>query len=167
MLGLTQRIGFGDLRARLAATETQMAKEPLALSHLQIHSESPFEKRGEALSIPQVARQSRSFWRLPQYRSNDLKLGIIQASSSPATLVLHQSGQAIALEAPDPVFHSARSVAQQCGNLRTRHALSHQQNPVESMVITRLLAATNLILQSRASSPSSSTSPFRSWRPPS
>ena len=124
-----------------------MAKEPLALTHLQIHSEAPPEKRGEALAIPQVARQSRSFWRLTQYRSNDFKLGIIQASSSPATLVLHQSGQPFALEAPYPVFHSARGVAQQCGNLRARHALSHQQNPVESMVVTRLLAATNLILQ--------------------
>src|ERR1019366_6083932 len=54
---LQERVGLGDLRARFAEPETQLAKEPLALARLQSHPELLLQKSRQQGPIPQMGLQ--------------------------------------------------------------------------------------------------------------
>lgn len=55
MRPLPFRMGASDHRARFTESETQLAKQVLALSHPQADAEALFDPRAERLAIPEVA----------------------------------------------------------------------------------------------------------------
>ena len=67
---------------------------------------------------------------------------------TPRALAFDQPRQTFLLKAPNPIFDRSRCIPQQAADLRTGHALGHQQHSMQAMIITRFFRTPNLVLQS-------------------
>jgi hypothetical protein len=95
----------------------------------------------EVLGMPQFARLH------PQIVFNLLPGPFVQAPRPARPFALPQTAQAFRLEAPHPSFYGSGMLAQPLGHLVTTDPLGREQNPVEAVVVARLLGACDLILQ--------------------
>lgn len=146
MRGLQQGIGLRHLRTRLAQTKTQLAKKSLALAHLQPYPQLSIEELGQTGSIPHMGCQAELFGAGPQSSLDFGHLLLIQAAGTAGTLTFGQPRQTLGFETLHPVYDRVVRIAQQLRNPGAGHALSHEQNPVEPVIIARCIVAPNLIL---------------------
>src|SRR5271165_1864540 len=144
---LQLRVGLGDLRARFAEPETQLAKEPLALAHLQGHPELLLHESRQQGPVPQLRRKPVVGWRPPQ-RCLDLRHILWVQSLRPArSLALVQGAESTPLETAYPFYHGSRRIPKGPRCFPATHPLGYQQHPVQPMIVTGIGAATYLVLQ--------------------
>jgi len=141
-------VSLRQLRTRFPQAEAELAKEPLALPHPQGDRELLPEPRGQRLAVPDVAAEPHLPRRLPEGSVDAHQLRLGQSSRAARPRALRESAQAVLFKPAHPVLDRARGVPQQLADLRTRHALRHQQDPVQPMVVPRLFRPANLILES-------------------
>ena len=144
---LNFRISVSDQRARFAQPEAKSPEHPLALANAQAEVEMLLDPGAQGLPIPQRPRQTDLAGGAAEHGVDLLPLLFTETAGPPGSFCFHQPGQASFLEAMHPILHRAPSIAQQSRHLRTRHPLSYQQDPMESMIITRFFRTTDLILK--------------------
>ena len=127
----------------------QLSEPPLALTNTQADAVALLNPSAEGLPVPQGSGQTDLARRAAERRLNLLPLLFADAPRPSGAIPFHQPCQTTFLEPAHPIFHRARSVAQQSRYLWTGHSLGHEQHPMQSMVITRFFRATNLILKSQ------------------
>ncbi len=127
MRPLPFRIGMGNQGAGFAQPKAPLPEQPLTLAHRQMNPEAPLDPGTQRFPIPQRAGRTKIARSLAQRPVQFLQLRIAQSSGAAGALSLAQPGQPSLLETSDPIFHRARSIAQQPADLRTGHALGHQQ----------------------------------------
>ena len=76
-----------------------------------------------------------------------MHLLIIQPWGTASPVSLYEARKPFVFKASHPVLHGSRRVTQQLRNLASRHPLGHQQNPVQPMIVPRLLGPPDLILE--------------------
>ena len=142
-------VGMGDQGSRLSSAKPELAKEPLALPHFQVHAEATFHKAGERLAIPDPFSSHRCFFRaLAQGGSDFGQLPLIQPAGTPRPITFRQAREPVVFKTSNPVLHSSWRIAEGSGNLRARHAMSYKKNSVQTMVIPTLVRAADFIVQS-------------------
>jgi hypothetical protein len=141
-------IGMGNHGARLAQPKAPLPEQALALTHPQAHLEALLDPGTQRFPIPQRAAQAEVTRSLAQRLVHFLQLRLAQTSGAPRALPLAQSCQTPFLKTSNPIFHRSRSIPQQPTNLRTGHALGHEQHPMEPVIIARLFRTPNFVLQS-------------------
>ena len=146
---LQRRIRVGNRGARFAQAEAELAEHPLALAHAQPNPVAPCEPDLQRLPVPEVPAQGRRGRRLPQYQLNLLQLRRAQSLGPAGSRPFHQPGKTALFEMPHPVFNRAGGIAQQSTNFRACHPLGDQQQPVETVIVSRFIRPANLILQSQ------------------
>src|ERR1700758_4962841 len=124
---LPLRIGMGNLGAGFAQSKTPLPEQTLTLTHCQTNLEVLLDPSTQRFPIPQRSPQTQVTRGLAQRSVHFLPLRLAQTSGTSGTLSFAQSGQPLGLEASHPVFHRAGSISQQPADLRTSHALRHQQ----------------------------------------
>src|SRR6266851_4677025 len=144
MRPLPFRIGMGNHGARLAQPKAPLPEEALTLPHPQ----ALLDPGTQRFSIPQRAAQAEVARSLAQRLVHFLQLRLAQTSGTPRALPFAQPRQTPFLKTSDPIFHRSRSIPQQPADLRTGHALGHQQHPMEPVIIARFFRTPNFILQS-------------------
>ena len=142
------RIGVGNLAAGFAQPKTPLPEQALTLTHRQMNLKVLRDPGTQRFPVPQRSPQTQVARGLAQRPVHFLPLRLAQTSGTPRALPFAQPGQTLGLKASHPVFHRARSISQQPADLRTGHALRHQQHPVEAVIIARFLRTANLVLQS-------------------
>ena len=147
MRPLNFRVSMGNQGARFAPSEVEPPEHPLALANPQGEAEVLLDPSAQRLPIPQRPCQAHLARGAAKHGVNLLPLLCTQTPGPPASIFLHQPGQTSFLEAMHPILHRAPCIAQQSRHLRTRHSLGYQEDPVESMIITRLFRTTDLILK--------------------
>lgn len=148
MLSLMFWIGLSQHGPGLAAPETKLPEQPLALTNTQRDSEALAGKCRKRLAIPQRTRKTNVPRFLAQHGANRINLRRRQAARPPRALALHQTRKTPALEPVDPILHRARRISQQSRCLWALHPLGHQEHSMQPMVVARFLGPPNLILQS-------------------
>jgi hypothetical protein len=141
------RISMGNQGARLAQPKAPLAEQTLTLTHPQANLEAPLDPGTQRLPVPQRAAQADIVWGLAEHPIHLLQLRLAQTSGAAGALPFGQPGQPLFLETSNPIFHRPRSITQQLTDLRTGHALGHQQHPVEPVIIARFFRTANLVLQ--------------------
>ena len=143
------RIGMGNLGAGFAQPKTPLPEQALTLTHRQMNLEVLLDPGTQRFPIPQRAGQAQVAWGLAQRLVHFLQLRLAQTSGTPGALSFGQPRQTSFLKTSDPIFHRARGVSEQPADLRTGHALSHKQHPMEPVIIARFFRTANLVLQSQ------------------
>ena len=72
---------------------------------------------------------------------------VFPPSEQQRSVVFQQSSQPFIFEAMYPVLHSPGCITEEPGNFQSTHALSHEQQPMQTVVVAGLRTTTNLILQ--------------------
>ena len=147
MRRLELRIRLRDLGPGFAQPETELTEQPLALAHFQFHAEFAPQKRGQRRTIPHLRWQTKLSRAGAQSGGDFCQVGLTQAAWPAGTLSFRQASEAVRLETLHPVYHRAWRVAEHLGYAWARHALGHEQNAVQSMVVTRRVVAANFVLQ--------------------
>ena len=147
MLGLKLWVCMGDQRAWLAQAKPQLAKKPLALPHPQRNFITLFDEGCQDLPVPQASLQAKVLWTLSQRLLDFAQLALVEPPGATRPLPVDKAGQPLLLETMNPVRNRPRRVSQQQSHLTTTHSLSHQQHPMEAMVVARFHRPANLILQ--------------------
>ena len=142
-------IGMGNQWARFPQPETQLAKQPLALTHSQPDLVAPRQPSLERFAIPQRSLQPSLARRPSQHCLHLFHLRVTQPFGPPRARPLDQTAQPTLFKPPHPVFHRPGSVAQKPTDPRAGHSLGHQQDPVQAVIVTRFLRTANLILKSQ------------------
>ena len=145
---LALRIGMGDHGARFAQPKAPLPEQALTLTYPQADLEVLLDPGTQPFPIPQSAGQAEVARGLAKHPVHLLQLGLAQTSGTPGTLPFDQPSQTSFLKTSNPVFHRSRSISQQPTDLRTGHALGHQQHSVEPVVIARFFRTANLVLES-------------------
>ena len=70
----------------------------------------------------------------------------IERAGSSRSLAFAQSVQAALLEAAHPALHRGPVLTEQIGDFAARLTGGHEQQPVQAMVVARLLASPDLLL---------------------
>ena len=143
------RIGVGNLGAGFAQSKTPLPEQALTLTHCQTNLEVLLDPDTQRFPIPQRSPQTQVTRGLTQCPVHFLQLRLAQTSGTPSSLPFAEPGQSLGFKASHPVFHRAGSVSQQPTDLRTGHALRHQQHPMQAVIIARFFRTANLILQSQ------------------
>src|SRR5574337_1193026 len=142
-------IALGNPRARFAETEAELTKQTLALTHPQVDSVLLLDPGTQRLAIPDIAVQPDLPRRAAKNRVYPPQLLGAQPTRPTRSLAFHQARQPAILKALHPTLDGPDSVAQQARAFRTCHALCHQQDPMQAVVVARFLRSSNFILQSQ------------------
>ena len=140
-------VAVGEHRTRLSQPEPELSEEALALAHPQIDLELAFEVGGESLAIPEGPRESNIFGSLSYDGRDGAHLGLREAARAARALALGESGESLLLEPSDPVLDGTRGIPEHSTDVGGGHALRHQKESVEAMVVPRLVGASDLILE--------------------
>src|SRR5271168_2466308 len=97
-------------------------------------------------SVPQRGRQVEVSRGFAQVRLQLAPTLCIQRARSARSLAFAQCVQAALFEAVHPALHCRAVLAKQCGDLAAGLPRRHQQQSVQSVVVARLLATLNLLL---------------------
>ena len=143
---LPLRVSVGQLWTRLSQAEPQLPEQALALADSQVDGERLLHPGRQRFAVPKVAAQPDLPWRLPQGLVDRRQLRRRRPPRPPPG-PFRQPGEAARFEVSDPIFDDAARIAQQLRDLRARHALRHQQHPVQSVVIPRFLGPSDFVLQ--------------------
>ena len=143
------RIGMGNQGTGFAQPKAPLPEQALTLTHRQVNLEALLDPGAQCFPIPQRAGQAQVARGLAQRPVHFPQLRIAQTSGTPGALPFAQPRQTSFLKTSDPIFHRARGVSQQPADLRTGHALGHQQHPMEPVIIARFFRTANLVLQSQ------------------
>ena len=118
-------VGFGNLWARFAQSETQLPKEPLALPGFQLHVMLSTKIFRQGWSIPHLRRKADLGWRGSQGSLDLCQLTIAQSTGASRSLSLGQARQSVCFESLNPVYDTAGRISQQLGDFRAGHALGN------------------------------------------
>ena len=143
------RIGVGNLGTRFAQPKAPLSEQALTLAYRQMNLELLLDPSAQRLPIPERSLQTQLARGPAQGPVQFLKLCLTQALRTPRALSFGQSGQPSDLKASHPVLYRTRCVAQQPADVRTGHALRHQQHPMKAVIVARLFRTVNLVLQSQ------------------
>lgn len=127
MVALQLEIGMSDTGPRLSQAEAKLTKQPLALADAQLDGESLRNESGERLAVPQVASEPEAPRRVAQGLLDGFDLFRLEPTGPPAPLAIDQAPKPVPLEAPHPILHGARRIAEQPGHFPAAHPLRHQQ----------------------------------------
>jgi hypothetical protein len=144
---LSFRIGMGNQGAGFAQPKAPLPKQALTLTHPQADWEALLDPGTQRFPIPQRAAQAQVARGLAEHSVHLRQLCLVQTPGTPRALPFGQPGQTSFLKPSNPIFHRPRSISQQPTDLRTGHALGHQQHPVESVIIAGFFRTANLVLQ--------------------
>src|SRR6202158_3550349 len=140
------RVGLRHLRSRLAQAKAELPEQALTLPHSQLNAETPAQVLRQQRPVPPIGCQAERPRGPAQIRCHLPPLTAIKLARPPGPLALAQALQAAVLESPDPTLHRAGILAEQSGNFPTRLPRRYQEQPMQAMIVTRLLAATDLLL---------------------
>jgi hypothetical protein len=88
-------------------------------------------------------------WLHPQ-RSIDISDILLTQSTRAASLFFFdQAAKPVVFKSTHPVGYGSWGITEQIRGLATAHALGYQQDPVKTVIISRFLGPTDLILQSQ------------------
>ena len=147
MGGLTVGIGMSDQGPRFTETEAESPKETLALAHADPNRELRLDESRKRFAVPEADRQPRCSWLLSQCPANRLHVGRCQPRRSSHSLTLSQTSKTRPLEPLDPVLDGPRRIPEQATDLRAGHSLSHEEDAVQAMVVSRVERTPNLVLE--------------------
>jgi len=136
---------MGNKRARLAAPKAQPMEQALALANADGHVITLGQMMTEQLPIPKVLRVAEFARRAAKVPVKPLKLSLVEQAWSSGAGRFLQPRETARLKALEPVFHGARTLAKELRHMVTALSGEHKQNPVEAMVIARLLGTENLL----------------------
>jgi len=100
----------------------------------------------QQLTIPEIMGITKLARRSAQIPRHGLALPFIQCGRAPGTRSIFKSGESALLKSPYPVLNGSSAMSEEFCHLRARESLAHQQNAVETVVITRLLRPKYLLL---------------------
>src|SRR6266446_270901 len=139
------RVGLGDNGARFAQPEAHLPEQALALAYPQLELIVPAQVLGQQHTIPQRLRKPKFARTAPQIALQALPVLVAESSRSSRPLALLQSGKADLLEAVHPALHRALALTEPQRRLSRAHAVSHQQDSVQSVIVPRLVVALDLL----------------------
>ena len=145
---LSRWIGACDHRTRLAESKADLPEQTLALPYSEAHSVFLFDPRRECLAVPQGHPHAGVTGVTPENTTDTPALSRVEPSRPSRSIPFLQPRQPLLLKTAHPVFHCSRCVAQKMSYLRASHSLGDQQQPMQSMIISRLLGSLNLLLNS-------------------
>jgi len=147
MRALPFRVGLGNQQARFAQPEIKLPKHVLALTYSQRDPKALLDPGAERLAVPEVPTEAKLL-RTPAQRSiHRLELPLLQAARTSWPLAFPQPGKSLCFESTNPILHRSGSVTEQLGDFQTAQPLSHEQQPVQAMIVTGLRRVTDLLLQ--------------------
>ena len=100
---------------------------------------------GQQVAVPQRLRKPELTRSAPQIVVQALPVLLAQSPWSPRTLALLQSGKADLLKAIDPALHGTLALAEPKRRLARAHAVRHQQQSMQPMIVPRLIIALDLL----------------------
>lgn len=142
-------IRLSEQRSWFAQPETQLSKQPLALSHTQLDAILLINPSAQSLTVPNVSTQPDLSGFLTKGSVNADHLFLTQPAWTSRAGPFNQSRQTLGFKAVHPIQHGARCIPQQSRYIRTSHPLGHQQHAMQTVVIAGFFRSTNLILQSK------------------
>jgi hypothetical protein len=76
-----------------------------------------------------------------------MHLSLGQTARTARAITFGEPGQPLLIEPPDPVLDGPRGITEHSADFGGGHSLSDEQEPVEAVVVPRLIGATNFILE--------------------
>ena len=147
MLSLPLGISFSDQRTAQPIAGIRQAEQALALAHTQLHVILFLQTRRETLSIPEVGLHAGDGGRLPHPATHFLQLLGRESGGASRMVAFGQTRQALEVETSHPVDQGARRVPKQFGSLLATHARSHEQDAVQSVIISGILMTVDFLLE--------------------
>ncbi len=102
----------------------------------------------EKLSIPEVLGVTDLAWRTAQVPAKGPQRSFVHGSGATRTGGLLETGETAPFEAAHPVLDGSGTVPEELRHFVTTFAGTDEQDPVEAMIITRILGPENLLLHS-------------------
>ena len=137
----------GKVRARFAHPEAQLTEQTLALTDPEVNGEALFEERREGLAIPEVTGESDVLRTSSKCRLHGLQLSFREPVGASGVNSFGETRQALLVELADPVLNAPGGISEKATHLGGRHPLSHEEESVETIVVSGLVGAADLILQ--------------------
>jgi hypothetical protein len=140
-------VGFGDKWTGLAASESHLPENPLTLPHPQVDRTRFLQVMGQQLTVPEVLAITILPGRLTQclFQPRPLRAG--NARRSARALPVQQSPKPIPIEPMHPPLDRHRVLAKILGHMVTAESVADQQNPMQTVIISRFFRALNFLLQ--------------------
>ena len=154
------RVGLGDLGSGLAQPKSHVAEDSGALAPPSAPPVAQAQMRCEQRAVPQMTGMTE-FLRLASYVTPQRRplLGV-QRGGPTRTRPFAQASQSVGFEAVHPSLHRPPIFAKQCGDLLAAVAAGDQQQPVQPMVVPRLIGPSDFLLDGHAPDVSISNDQF-------
>jgi len=123
----------------LRKPKAQLPEQTLALPYPKVNLILSGDPGRQCFTIPKIPAQPHISRHLAKDSVDVPEVLLIEASGATGPLTFTQPGQAPFLKTPHPILDGPRSIPQQHRDLRARHAVRHQQDTMESMVIAGFL----------------------------
>ena len=144
------RIGLGDLGSWLAQSESHVAEDALALAYYQRHPVAQAQMRREQLAVPQMTRMTEFLRIASQVTPQRRPLLGVQRSWPTRSHPVAQAGQSMGFKTRHPALHRPPIFPKQVGDLLAAVAASDQQQPVQPMVLPRLIGPSDFLLDGQS-----------------
>ena len=147
-LPLCLGVGPGNKRARFAPAESQLPEQALALTDAEAEPVSPGQMMAEELSVPEVLGVTDLAWRAAQVPAKGPKSSFVHGRRATRTGGLLETDETTPFETAHPVLDGPGTVPEEFRHFVTTFAGIYEQDPVEAMVISRVLGPEYLLLNS-------------------
>src|SRR4029077_14793973 len=144
------RIGLGDLGSGLAQPEPHVAEDALALTHPQRHPVAQAQMHREQLAVPQMTGMTERLRIASQVTPQRGPLLGAQCARPTRTHPVAQACEAMGFEACHPALHRSSIFPKQVGALRATVPASDKQQPVQPMVVPRLIGSREFLLDGQS-----------------
>jgi hypothetical protein len=137
---------MSDHGARLSSAESQAAKQSLTLAYSKGNPILFRQVMAEKLSIPQRLIIPEITRRPTQIMPDSLADSFVHTGRTSRTRFFLESGKTTVFKAPHPVLNGAGTVPEQFSDLIATQSGTHQQDPVQTVIIARILGSHDFIL---------------------
>jgi hypothetical protein len=144
------RVGLSDLGSGLAQSEPHVTEDALALAHTQPHLVAQAQMSREQLALPQMTGMTKRLWVASQVTPQRHPWLGVQRSGSPRTSPVAHAGQSMGFKTRHPALHRPSIFPQHVGDLLAAVAAGDQQQPVQPMVVPRLIGPSDFLLDGQA-----------------
>jgi hypothetical protein len=138
------------LGAGLAQSEPRVAEDSLALAHPQPHLVAQAKMRREQLAVPQMTGMAKLLRVTSQVTPQRRPLLGVQRGRPTRTHPVAQACQSMGFESPHPALHRPPIFPKPFGDLLAAVAASDQQQPVQPMVVPRLIGSSDFLLDGQS-----------------
>ena len=141
---------MGDKRTGFAQTEAEVMEQTLTLTVPQSHTVSLRQVVGQELPVPAISAITPGAGRASQVTFHRRQLLLGEPVGPTRSFSFLQPREALALETAHPTLNGTGVLAQPVRHVVAAKAMADEQDSVQAMVVTRVLGASDFLLNRQA-----------------